>query len=379
MRKSGIAVWVLVTLALAVLLAFTGTRTAVILLVAAVVLPPAQMLLAVLAAPRVTVEIAMPATVKKGLSAQGKVVIRNRSLIPVARVSTEVGVLNLLTRERRVFAFGCSLMPRGSAELPFVFGSETCGQLVFDRSGARVGDMLGLYSPKTRETEPPPFRRIVVPELFTADVRLASRDTPAGDDATRYLGKKGWDRSEVFQLRDFAEGDSQKQIHWKLTAKHGRFIVADPSEPIEHSLLVFWDGAGIPDGAPPSVADALAEALVTVCAALAENGIPYSLAWGSGTPGRPAVREITVINDLYDAVPEILSVARTDGGAFDGLEGWRRVAYFSGRVIPEADELAGRVSAFICAADAEELPEADGSAVVFSPADYRSALADVIV
>jgi uncharacterized protein (DUF58 family) len=381
MRKSGIAVWALCVFAAAALLVFTGTDASIFLFTASVVLPPAQLLLAALAARSVSAEFTLPTTVKKGEQAVGMVVIRNRSVIPIARASVDIELVNLLTRETRVLTFSCPLTPCSSAELPFVFESAYCGQLVFTRSGTRISDCLGLYSPKSRETPPAPLRRIVVPELFSSDVRLSSREIPSGDEASRYLNKKGWDRSEVFQLRDYAEGDSQKQIHRKLTAKYGRPIVSDPSEPIERTLLVFWDPTGIPPSSPPTVPDALAEALITVCAALAEGGIPYSLAWRSGVPGHPAIKDVAGLDDLYAAVPELLapSAEEEDGGAFDGLENWSLVAYFSGRVIPEADELQANVSAFICTVNAEIPTGADDMAVVFSPEDYRSVLSDVMI
>ncbi|MFR6376131.1 MAG: DUF58 domain-containing protein [Oscillospiraceae bacterium] len=45
----------------------------------------------------------------------------------------------------------------------------------------------------------------------------------------------------MFQIRDYVPGDSQRQIHWKLSHKYGKLIVKDPSLPITRSAAVFWE------------------------------------------------------------------------------------------------------------------------------------------
>ncbi|MFR7744089.1 MAG: DUF58 domain-containing protein [Acutalibacteraceae bacterium] len=45
----------------------------------------------------------------------------------------------------------------------------------------------------------------------------------------------------MFQIRDYVPGDSQRQIHWKLSHKYDKLIVKDPSLPITRSAAVFWE------------------------------------------------------------------------------------------------------------------------------------------
>jgi hypothetical protein len=379
MRKSVCAVWALCVLAAAAMYVFSGTGTAALLLAGSVLLPPAQLLLAVPAARRVRAEAAMPKTLQKGKTAVGSVVIDNPGLVPVVSARVDVEIYNMLTRERRVAEFSSPVMPRSRVELPFVFESAYCGQIVFTPSAVKICDFFGLFYPKARAAAPEPFHRLVAPELFSSRVRMSNRETEGFDEATRYLDKKGSDRTEIFQLRDYADGDNLSQIRWKLTAKHGKLIVADPAEPISNTLLVIWDGAGIPEGASPAVPDALAEAFVTLCVGLSESGMPFTLAWKSGNTGRTELKDIIRLEDIYDVVPDVLSPGADGGGAFDVPGSWPRAVYFSGRALPETYGVAASVSGFICVESAEECPGSGGAAVIFSPGNYRSELAEMII
>ncbi|MDR1573724.1 MAG: DUF58 domain-containing protein [Clostridiales Family XIII bacterium] len=384
--RSSVVAWILWLVAAALLFVFTGTGAALLLLVATALLPPAAAALARGAAPRLRAELSLPVTLRKGERAQGALVVRNGTVIPIARARVRVAVLNALTAESRVFRFDFSLMPRAEASFPFAFESAHCGQLVFSCDEMRVFDFFGLYAARREETGV--VKRLIPPDTFPAHVRLSPSETPAGDDAVRYSSGKGDDLSEILTLRDYAEGDSRKQVRWKLTAKYGKLIVSDPSLPLERALLLFWDGTAAPSGASPAAADALAEAFVSVCLALTEDEIPYSVAWGDPDGGGVVIKDVSGINDLYDAVPGVLH-ARPKGEGPSLADELRRapgyrarplVAYFSSDIPPDLSECfaPGRVTAFLCVSDPDANPDAKVpaglSSVVFSPDTYRDAL-----
>lgn len=48
----------------------------------------------------------------------------------------------------------------------------------------------------------------------------------SNEDSDRFsLYKKGDDPSEIFDIRDFKDGDRFQQIHWKLSSKTGHYMV----------------------------------------------------------------------------------------------------------------------------------------------------------
>lgn len=379
MRKTTLILWLFCILAASGLYLFLGTETSALLLAAAVLLPPAQFLLAVYGARGLKVEVVVPKALQKGKSTEGHVIIDNKGFIPIVFVRVEVEIDNMLTRERRLIECSTSVMPRSSKKLPLLLENRHCGKIVFTIDSVKTYDFWGVFSPRSHATIQAPFHRIIAPELFSASVYMRDSETEAFDETIQYLDRKGSDKTEVFQLRDYAEGDSMGQIRWKLAAKYGKLIVADPSEPLDHRLLIIWDGADIPEDASPDVPDALAEAFVTLCVGLSEGGTLFTLAWKGGKTGRTELKNITGLSDIYDIVPELLSPEKRGYTPFDIPGKWPRAAYFSGQTLPEAYKFAEKISGFICTKNAEECPDELGATIIFSPENYQNVLAEMIL
>ena len=66
------------------------------------------------------------------------------------------------------------------------------------------------------------------------------------DSDTSSPDRRGSDLTEPFRLREYAPGDSLRQIHWKLSSKLDRLVIREPGMPAARTLLVFWDRAAMP-------------------------------------------------------------------------------------------------------------------------------------
>ena len=81
---------------------------------------------------------------------------------------------------------------------------------------------------------------------------------------------RGSDPTETFQIREYVPGDSLRQIHWKLSAKAGRYMVRDAAKPVDHRLTIYVERRT----APPRLADGLMEAAVSLCQAYVDQPLP---------------------------------------------------------------------------------------------------------
>ena len=378
-------IWALSVLGMAGVYAFTGTDAALLVLCASVLLPLGGILAA--AAGRIEVELKLPAGLQKGEAGRGEITLKNRTVFPVARVELGLELSNTLTREEACLPLGVSLAPLERRILPFDFTSSHCGRFRFCCETLTVDDAFGLVHIR-RKAELAKKRR-VTPELFPMHVRLMGSETLLGDEDSINLSRKGQDWSEPFQLREYTEGDSLKQIHWKLSQKLDRYIVSDPSQTLDRALLVFWDRGALEKDAPPEVPDALAEAVVSFCLAVIQEEIPYSVAWSRGDGAGCEVRDVGSMEDLYGIIPEMLHSPSGTSGVSGIPEcvrslGGRRyplIAYFGDRAPSELAELAGvgKVTLFLCSEGAETGDTGDLACWPFSSVDYRQSLSDVAI
>ncbi|SHI14277.1 Protein of unknown function DUF58 [Sporobacter termitidis DSM 10068] len=369
----------------AVVYVFTGTTAALLILCAALALPLCAVLAALLAAGRIMLTLELPGNIPKGETVQGEIRIRNRTPVPVVRAVLHLELENTLTQETELLPLAFSIPPFGKESLPFTFRSAYCGRLCFKCGVLTVSDTFGLIH--IRRPLHVDKKRLITPELFPMRVRLTGSETPLWDEVSINLSRKGQDWSEPFQIRDYVEGDSLKQIHWKLSQKLERYIVTDPSQTLDRALLVFWDRSALAKDAPPRIPDTLAEAVVSFCLAVTQEEIPYSVAWSGIRDVGCAVRDVDSMDDLYGIIPGMLEGASDAGGmsgisdcirALDGKQ-YPLIAYFSDRVSTEIAGLAavGRVTLFLCGEDSDAC--GDLACHLFSPADYRQSLCDVTI
>lgn len=154
-------------------------------------------------------------------------------------------------------------------------------------------------------------RILVMPDTFPVEVPSILNQSCM--DANEYApDQKGYDRSETYQIREYAPGDSLQQIHWKLSSKMGDLVVRDGSLPVDRELMVFLDQTD-PERTPQQT-DALLEAVVSVCQALNEAGLPFTVAWNCDTI---VSYEITSSESLMEAVSALLKT----GVVREGISG----------------------------------------------------------
>lgn len=378
-------VCVLCALGALALYLFTGTSAALALVCAAVVLPLGSIL--TVAASAVRAELMLPETLQKGQQVSGEIVVKNRSILPAARVTLQLELENTLTRERICLPICISLAPLERRMLAFSLANGHCGQFQLRYTAMDIADGFELV--RVRRKAALCENRLVMPELFPMHVRLTGSETPLGNEESVNLNRKGQDWSEPFQMREYVEGDSLKRIHWKLSQKLERYIVSDPSQTLDRALLVFWDLSAAGSDVPPEVPDALAEAVISFCLAVSQEGIPYRLAWSRDGGATCELWNVERMDDLYGIIPAMLRSSSGAGGGSGITEcirslGGKRyplIAYFGSRVPTEMDELVqvGRITLFLCSEGVELGDTGNLPCYLFSSADYRETLGSVAV
>lgn len=258
-----------------------------------------------------TVQIKIVPTASKKQGIRGTVRVENASFFSTGCMYISLGVVNVLTGEMEECLLDVSVPSSGAAEGEFELASAHCGYVRTMVEKAVLTDWFG-FLPLSCSVEAG-GKTSVLPDTFLPQVSIQMSYAKADEVESWSPIQKGQDYTEVFSLRDYVEGDSLKQIHWKLSSKRNQLIVKEPSLPTTKSLLLFWDKNAAKADAREM--DVLAETASSIAQAVSEQGITYCLGWTEGK--NCEFENVENGDDLLQVIPRMIKTGR-DGEAQSG-------------------------------------------------------------
>lgn len=301
------------------------------LFLSVVVFALASIVLSHIAGRKVSVEILAGESVTKGKDAQFSFVLDNKSFVPFMNIRIKLVAENWLTGENHQITKKISLPAKTVDRHTFFIASPHCGEIKIRIEEIRLYDFFSLAPLVLKRDESKTLA--ILPETFDMEVSLPLSMSITGENEHYSPLMPGNDPAEVFQIRDYKEGDSLKQINWKMTAKTERLVVKDASLPIDKNVLIFWerssDGESLAD-----LEDGMMEVLVSLCRSLLTQGVLCRVFWNDKQS--KGIGEITLQSesDLYENLPMLLRAGTTgnESGAemflsFHGTEKGGKVIY----------------------------------------------------
>lgn len=197
-----------------------------ILLLAVAALPWLSLLLSLWSMFTARIELQAPRLLQIGDSAAVSIRLQTKGVrLPAA---TQLQVKKPLTGETLKLKLGTPLP------------TDHCGGLVITPRRAKCSDLLGLWRHSIKQVQPitvyvfPQERKQEPPTGLEQHLSVSWRPKPGGGYAEQY------------ELREYRPGDSLNQIHWKLTAKTGDFIIREPMTPLLSRMVLTLDLNGTP-------------------------------------------------------------------------------------------------------------------------------------
>lgn len=227
------------------------------------------------------VEIPVPAA-QKGETAELAVRIRNKAFLPLTHGSVRLEIVETFGELKKTeFDIRIQAGMRSDASWIFRMDCVRCGNFKVRVRRILVGDLLGiLYLRAGREREGEIVT--VLPRIEPMELELNQTfGSMAWNEETGEYNphRAGDDPSEVYQIRGFREGDSMRQIHWKMTARTGEVMVREFSDPVRCGVAVFLD-LTLPGGKQKrSLDDEYLEKALSLCAGLLEIACPHDVIW----------------------------------------------------------------------------------------------------
>ncbi len=373
--------WILLTAAVLAIGAVYGNAAYPALLAALVIAPAVMTVGNIAVRNKIDVNVQCPMNAAKGKTARVNIRIDNRSRFPVFIVGFTVFINNRLTGQTVKVHRVTSAMAKKSGEAYVDITGRFCGKLDITVSKVRLYDCFGIIGVRSKCTSGGGL--VIQPDTFYQHVVVTSNAESQNDSEVYSQEKPGFDLTEPFQIREYVPGDSMRQIHWKLTGKFDRLIVKDPSLPVTRSVLIFWERRC--ESISPVRQDAQGEVCLSVCRAILDGSVQFTLGWNDAETGMTALREIRDMDDLVGVVPALMSAGPTVEGPFGGEafcrmdtgERFSRVVYVTEKWSSAVEELSktGRVTVLFCGTDAPAGEEE--SVKLFDPENYESRLLEL--
>lgn len=301
--KALFIIWLILTGATYVL---NGSKAAAAMFIVALFYCAFALLFVLISGRKIKVSITGEHSIDKNQKSDIVIETDNESIVPVPSCNMELICENVLTKEKKSIPVEHSFWPKGKSKAGLTVSSCYCGKEELKAEQAVISDPAGLFSRKQKlDVHSAVY---VMPEIKEIDIPSEYLDSYDMESYTYSQHKKGNDTGEVFGIREYQDGDSPKQIHWKLSAKMDDLMVRIPSFPIENKLVVLLDNS-VAEGTvlEPEKRNDLMELFFSLSFSLLKKNISHSLGWCDHKTGAFIVRRIEGQGDMWAAVPEALS------------------------------------------------------------------------
>lgn len=238
----------------------------------------------------VSVDAKNPVTEKDEMDKPARAVItlsveNGNKILPITKGIAQVQYENIFSGEKGKLKirFSVDAGRKRDRRIPVVM--QNCGNVAIRVKKVRIYDYLSIFAwtvGKNFETQ----NVLVLPPLRDMYLGRDRWYNETSEDSDRFsLYKKGDDPSEIFNVREFMDGDKIQRIHWKLSGKTGSLMVKEGSLPLTKVVNIFVDlcvtGDNTKKGRKQRHDDSnlLVQGIYSVSMYMIEHKIPQNYIW----------------------------------------------------------------------------------------------------
>lgn len=265
--------------------------------------------------------------VKKEMAEQGEEVpvylqIRNESIFP-----TEVSItvfISYVGENRRIKRKWKINLGGGKEEyIVKQILAEKCGKMQIELGKVSVSDWWGGFSfPKKIKQQ---VGICIIPKPCPVHLTVSHKTKWFPVESEEYAqDRSGDDNTEVYEIREYRNGDRLQKVHWKVSAKQDNLSVKEYSYPIGAGVVILLEQGQI-DGRRTGNRNVFLQGIVSVSMAMLEKKCFHYIAWKDKK--EPFVHRILIRDEesFYSFLPELLEL-QTESLETD-MEEWYRYQY----------------------------------------------------
>lgn len=188
--------------------------------------------------------------------------VTNKSIIPVANIVLLFEYFNSLDGKIQKMTITVPASPKSTTDLSFSIISQYCGIVTVKLFDTKIYDNLKLFSLRKRHQQE--CSVLVIPKYHDIAMTIENVSTETMESDTFSKTKSGDDCSEVFDIREYHEGDKLNKIHWKLSSKTGQTYVKEYSLPISNAVVILPEMVNIPNTKLIDTMDTITELMLSI-------------------------------------------------------------------------------------------------------------------
>ena len=232
--------------------------------------------------------------------------VKNHSPFSVTHIKMTTKCRNLFLNTEHDCKFVISASPFSTKTFTYELNSEHIGNVDFCAKKAVFYDLFSMFSLKKRIN----VTKIV--PIYPQNVPVSSSIRPnnwfMGESEKFSSAKAGDDPSEVFNIREYIDGDKLNKIHWKLTSKTDKYMVKEYSLPVSDNIFIYLDFK-VKDTLDESLklVDSLVKSYMSISLDFAKKGITHYVGWYNQERKMFIKAKIKSPQDVYMTLGRIFS------------------------------------------------------------------------
>ena len=223
----------------------------------------------------VPAHLIIPAYGEKEERLTGNIYVHNASWLPMLSGRVFLRVKKTITGETEEFSMEIKAGARKDGKVTFLIDADYMGFLEISILRVEIYSFFGCMKKVTRSNLVKEV--MILPRTTELHFPVENSGIACSFFDEAEGGRKGNGPGEYFGIRPYVDGDSMKQIHWKLTGKTDEYMVKEIEVPMMRMPLIFLEtrvektDAGMIDG--------LLEAFFSISQYMAQEGQKHCLCW----------------------------------------------------------------------------------------------------
>ena len=165
-----------------------------------------------------------------------KLLIKNNSIFPAVNGELKLCYYNKFSGNKEIEYINFPINSKETESIDFKIKSKYCGKLIIEIQSLKIYDYLTFSSVKKKLKK---FKEVIVlPQIYDINFSGNSININSLDGEIFSKDKAGDDPSEVFNVREYIEGDKIQRIHWKLSSKVDNVMIKEYSQPIVNDSII---------------------------------------------------------------------------------------------------------------------------------------------